>query len=632
MKKKIAVFTTGWCAEILSQFITGMTGHLNDENTDVFLFLCYPTYVDTDAIKKGEMNIFNLPDLHDFDGAVIFASGLDFKGVIDQIIERCKEAGIPVIMQGSRREDVSFVGSDNYQATRDLCEHLIKEHGVKNITFFAGTKDSYDSELRLRALKDYLADNGLEDTLKEIYYTNWENASVAKRISEICESKEALPDVFVCANDGIAMQTCISLEDFGLEVPEDVLVTGFDFLNDSKIFDPSIASVDQCFDEMGAAAVSLWRELDGKSSQVKDKIIPCKFVPGESCGCYEFRNSDKLRRRMGRDAISKRSMTTYFNRKLDIIDSTVLASHTYEDFKKSLHDLLVNNHDFEGGSFHILLEPNFGLSIYDPDIKLNTEGYSRIMEVIYSTEDGKNYAEQTFNPRDLIPGYNSTGDSHLYVFLPLHEADLAYGYIVFRDCPEKIEDRFLHNYQNRMGLVFDKFRHALTLDLINKRLMDIMRKDPLTGVNNRMAYDDKEKHLQAQINTEPDLRFAIAMFDVNSLKLINDTLGHEAGDEYLIRACHLICNVFKHSPVYRMGGDEFVAVLIGEDYENREALKNKINELMSPYTEKIPLPSDYVSIACGISSFDINTDKSVTDVSRRADDEMYKDKAAKKKR
>ena len=134
MKKKIAVFTTGWCAEILSQFITGMTGHLNDENTDVFLFLCYPTYVDTDAIKKGEMNIFNLPDLHDFDGAVIFASGLDFKGVIDQIIERCKEAGIPVIMQGSRREDVSFVGSDNYQATRDLCEHLIKEHGVKKVT------------------------------------------------------------------------------------------------------------------------------------------------------------------------------------------------------------------------------------------------------------------------------------------------------------------------------------------------------------------------------------------------------------------------------------------------------------------------------------------------------------------
>ena len=324
-------------------------------------------------------------------------------------------------------------------------------------------------------------------------------------------------------------------------------------------------------------------------------------------------------------------MTTYFNRKLDIIDSTVLACHTYEDFKRNLHDLLVNNHDYEGDSFHVFLEPNFGLSIFDPDIKLNTNGYSRKMEVIYSMEDGKEYEEELFDPKNLIPGYKGDGESHLYVFLPLHEADQAYGYIVFRDCPEKIENRFLHVYKNRMGLVFDKFRHALTLDLINKRLMDLMRKDPLTSVNNRMAYDDKEKHLQAQINTDPDCEFAIAMFDVNSLKLINDSLGHEEGDKYLLRACHLICDVFKHSPVYRMGGDEFIVVLSGEDYENRESLMKKINELMSPYSNTLPLPPDYVSIACGISAFDSQTDMSVADVGKRADDEMYKDKAAKKK-
>ena len=631
MKKKIAVFTTGWCAEILSQFITGMAGHLNDGNTDIFLFLCYPIFMDTDAFKKGDMNIFNLPDLHDFDGAVIFASGLDFKDRVENIIARCKEAGIPVIMQGAKRDDTCFVGSDNYQAARDLCEHLIKEHDVKRLTFFAGTKESYDSELRLKAIKDYLADNGHENYLKEVFYTNWENAAVTKKISAICEAEELLPDAIICANDGLAMETCVSLGRYGYDVPGDVLVTGFDFLEDSKIFDPSIASVDQCFNEMGAAAVSLLRAVTDGNEQRKEKIIPCKFVPGESCGCCEFRNSDKLRRRMGRNKFYKRALTTYFNRKLDIIDSTVLACKTYEEFKKNLHDLLEKNHDYEGDSFHILLEPNFGLSIYDPDIRLNTEGYSRNMEVIYSTEDGRSYEEPTFNPKDLVPGYDSEGDSHLYVFLPLHEEELAYGYIIFRDCPEKIEDRFLHSYQKRMSLVFDKFRHALTLDLINKRLLDLMRKDPLTGVNNRIAYDDKEKHLQAQINTEPDLRFAIAMFDVNSLKLINDSLGHEAGDEYLIRSCHLICSVFKHSPVYRMGGDEFVAVLSGEDYENRESLMNKINELMSPYSDDLPLPPDYVSIACGMSSYDINTDKSVAEVSKRADEQMYQDKAAKKK-
>ena len=91
MKKKIAVFTTGWCCEILSQFLNGMQSVLKEENADIFLFTCYPTYIDTPAIKHGELNIFTLPDLHDFDGVVIFASGLDFQDEIDKIMARSRE-------------------------------------------------------------------------------------------------------------------------------------------------------------------------------------------------------------------------------------------------------------------------------------------------------------------------------------------------------------------------------------------------------------------------------------------------------------------------------------------------------------------------------------------------------------
>ena len=177
MKKKIAVFTTGWCGEILSQFLSGMMGALNDENADIFLFICYPTYLDSEIIKQGEMNIFNLPDLHDFDGAVIFASGLDFPDRKEQIINRCNEAGIPVVMQGSQYENVGFIGSDSYQATKIMCEHLKEEHGVKKITFFAGTKDSHDSNQRLYAILDYLKENNCEEDLVEIFYMNWEIAA-----------------------------------------------------------------------------------------------------------------------------------------------------------------------------------------------------------------------------------------------------------------------------------------------------------------------------------------------------------------------------------------------------------------------------------------------------------------------
>ncbi len=631
MKKKIAVFSTGWSGEIFCQFLQGMTEALSAEEADIMLFLSYATYVDTLAVKKGEMNIFNLPDMNDFDGAVLFGSGLDFKETVDSIIARCEEADVPVIIQGTRRDGVSYVGSDNYQAVKDMCRHLREHHGAKTITYFAGSRDSHDSELRLNAIRDYMKENNCEDDLIEVYYTNWENAAATRRVNEICASGGPLPDAFICANDGLAMEACITLNNNGYDVPGDVLICGFDYLNVSKIFDPSIASVDQCFVEMGAAAVRLWKELLAGAERGTNEIISCRFVPGESCNCYEFRNSDQLRRRVGRENFSTRAMTTYFNRKLDIIDYKILSCLTYRELKTELAALLEENHDFESDSFHMIMEPNFGLSIYDPGVKLNTQRYSRNMEVLYSSEDGVRYREETFASRDLIPGYDPDGKNHMYIFLPLHEADMAYGYLIFRDCPDKIESRFLHIYQNRMGLVLDKFRHALTLDLINKRLIDLMRRDPLTNVNNRMAFEDKEQSLQALINSDPYAEFAIAMFDVNSLKLINDWKGHEAGDTYLLRACHLICNVFKHSPVYRIGGDEFVTVLIGEDYENREILCHMFDSMLSPYSDTLPLPEEYVSVAFGLAEFHQQTDNSVADVVKRADEAMYRDKAAKKR-
>ncbi|MBR4718692.1 MAG: diguanylate cyclase [Lachnospiraceae bacterium] len=627
MKKKIAVFTTGWCSEILSQFLSGVQKALKDSGTDLFLFLCYPTYVDKPSVKHGELNIFTLPDLKQFDGMIIFGSGLNFLTELEKLISRGKQAGIPIIIQGAHHDDTYYIGSDNYVATRDMCRHLQDKHGVRKIIFLAGTVDSFDSEFRLKAVKDHLDEAGHSEDLVEVFYTKWENALANKYISDYCKAGRPLPDAFICANDGLAMETCVSLNANGYKVPEDVIVTGFDFIDDSQIFDPSIASVDQCFEPMGHECGNLWLDLTSGITRDKSVVIPCEFIPGESCDCYDFRNSDKVRRRVGRENFSNRTMTNYFNRKLHLIDSTILSCLTYQEFKDDVNRLLTENHDYEGDSFHILLDPNFGLSIYDSNIKLRKNGYSNYVEVLYSTEDGKEYGEAQFRSRELIPGYNGEGPNHLYVFLPIHEADEAYGYLIFRDCLDKVANHFLQTYQNRMGLVLDKFRHSLSLDLLNKRLIELMRKDPLTNVNNRTAYEDKEKRLQSEINMESNLKFAIAMFDVNSLKLINDNRGHDAGDAYLVRACRLICNVFKHSPVYRIGGDEFVAVLDGGDYEKRDELMAEIRSRMNPYTDSMPLPLDYISIACGMAVFDPQNDRTVQDIVKRADEEMYKNKA-----
>ena len=57
---------------------------------------------------------------------------------------------------------------------------------------------------------------------------------------------------------------------------------------------------------------------------------------------------------------------------------------------------------------------------------------------------------------------------------------------------------------------------------------------------------------------------------MNGLKFINDTQGHKAGAEYIRSAGRLVCSLFMHSPVFRTGGDEFVVILTGRDYDSRQ--------------------------------------------------------------
>ncbi len=147
-------------------------------------------------------------------------------------------------------------------------------------------------------------------------------------------------------------------------------------------------------------------------------------------------------------------------------------------------------------------------------------------------------------------------------------------------------------------------------------------RDELTGVRNKNAFQDYESDLQKRVNAEEIDEFAIVMCDLNDLKKINDTRGHKAGDKYIKDSCKMICRVFTHSPVFRIGGDEFVAVLVGEDYENREELLEGLRKQVLENVKN----DDIIVVATGMADYDSETDSRVTDVFERADKLMYENK------
>lgn len=143
--------------------------------------------------------------------------------------------------------------------------------------------------------------------------------------------------------------------------------------------------------------------------------------------------------------------------------------------------------------------------------------------------------------------------------------------------------------------------------------------DALTGVKNKHAYLEMEARLDRQIVEQSILPFAIVTLDVNDLKKVNDTAGHQAGDELLQTACKTICDIFKHSPVFRIGGDEFAVIAQGEDYEHLEELIGKMRDHNAE-----ALKSGGSVIACGMAWF--RSDTCVATVFERADRNMYEDK------
>ena len=176
-------------------------------------------------------------------------------------------------------------------------------------------------------------------------------------------------------------------------------------------------------------------------------------------------------------------------------------------------------------------------------------------------------------------------------------------------------------------------RTAMALNNTQQKALELSIlaiKDSLTGIRNKTGYDHELRLLEKQM-AEGFTDFGVAMIDLNYLKRINDTYGHDKGNSAIISLCKLICNIFNHSAVFRIGGDEFVIILQGLDFQN-------VDELISDFETEIERRQnddsleywEKTSAAIGYAAFNPPKDKCYLDVFKRADNEMYENKKAMK--
>ncbi len=244
---------------------------------------------------------------------------------------------------------------------------------------------------------------------------------------------------------------------------------------------------------------------------------------------------------------------------------------------------------------------------------------------------------------EMIKGYLFLGGAIMLVFgivttlamqriiEPLQKLTAASQRIAEGDYEVKLE----YDGNDEVGILTKSFQRLTEhLKAYIKDLNSKAYKDALTHVKNKGAFDIQLRKIDdllisAEADAKP-MEFAIMMLDCNYLKNINDQYGHANGDQYLRTGCMFICKLFAHSPVFRIGGDEFAILLQGEDYQNRETLLSQFDELVEAHNAATENPWEKVNISKGIAVYDKAIDPDAQSVLNRADEEMYKEKAHQK--
>ena len=237
--------------------------------------------------------------------------------------------------------------------------------------------------------------------------------------------------------------------------------------------------------------------------------------------------------------------------------------------------------------------------------------------------DDQEFAESLFDKETMLKNLEYKSSYSFKYRLMIKGKPRYFSFTVFRAGDNQhivVCDKDVHDEITAESARLKKQKDSLKALKTEKELA---RRDELTGVKNKTAYMELASSVQGNIDNGLDyLTFALVVCDINNLKEVNDLEGHRAGDEYIKECCNFICGIFAHSPVFRIGGDEFVVFLRGNDFSIKEALVEKFKKEITNNAEAKKGPV----VAIGMSTYKPESDVSVSDIFERADNLMYENK------
>ena len=623
MKRRIAVLACGWSTYFLKDFILGMKKAVEGKDIDIYLFNTYNYDEYSGFPNYTGFSIYNIIRYEDFDGVVILSDLISNVRILERERLRILKAKKPVISINKKMEGICCLRVDNYSGMYEVLDHMIKMHNVTDLAYIAGKEASVDISERYKAYVQVLKDNNISYDVQKVYSLQSCDYHCAYTFfQEYVKAGKKMPQAFVCANDLMAMALLkVALEN-KIKVPEQLKIVGFDDILEVQCTKPSITTVKNNAELLGAEAVS--RLLCGVNGS---QVLKVKSTPvfRQSCGCaYTNTNEQNLFTLQILDDANKKEE---FDRHMESIGEIFTEAADVFTLLTNIENFLVKSHLFEGPDFCIFMKSDWTSVLINSAENLPQNlSYGAQVQAICSVQNNQKYLREMMPTSELIPAKMKSPGSNIYHFLPIFHHSYVHGYFVSKNDLSMIDNRFGYMWTRSMGNGIEHFRKRNMFKQMSQQYLRLSTKDALSGMLNRQGLDKLAKPFFAQ-NKKNGLTTVLFFVDINKMKHINDQFGHLHGDLAVKTVSAAVLEtVPKNWLCIRYGGDEFLVVGNSKNY-NGEDYCTKIKERLASKTSVMHLPYK-LSASVGTYSVPAQSDLTLEQAVENVDTIMYEQKQA----
>ena len=629
--RKIAVFTSHVYEQMSGMMQKGLIDAAMKYGVKLIFFASFGDsyssrdYCEFSKYDKGDRVCFDIPDLNDFDGVIKISTY--FSLIIKEHLKKIlSEYDIPTINIGGRDEDHLNVRCDDTATFAKVVEHVVEDHGCRNIYHLAGEKKQYFTSLRMEALKRVLAEHDVPFDDDKVYYgTLWFNCgddALDYILSDCKKRGTKYPDAVICANDYSAIGLINACKDRGIRIPEDFIVTGFDSVAEAKSGFPTVTTAEQPFYNMGYTAITTMLDiLDGKKV-TDDVLITGNLICNQSCGCKP-KTVDSIEdfrvvyiKRLDNATGIAQSMTNLM--------LTVSDTDSLEECFKAISDNAKTDTGFK--DMLLCLAPGWDKQrTVDSDFRTTDEE----MKVVAGYRGDKEVPLQTFRKKDILPK-DMLEDPNPYYIFALHHLQYYMGYLITTPEIGYREQKAIQSWFVDLGVILETKRIQRDLNQSVARLEFLYNRDMLTELYNRRGLEEFFATFYKEcIKLESGL--AVITIDMDDLKVINDNYGHNEGDYGLKTIAYAMLRATNGNEICaRSGGDEFTVLAKNYTVEKAEQFIANVRMIID---QKVRLDNkEYsVRISSGFhieypDNFDMDEHKVFEHCLKEADAEMYKEK------